>query len=475
MPIVELQRTLRRSNGRSSQQPLSRPSWVHWSVCMPADASSGRCVNLPAPQRRSPAGGSTRDWMRTGTPTFPRLGQSFNEMAEALQARIEQDERFVSDVTHELRTPLTAISAAIDVLDRRADNGARPAVDVLRSQIRHFERLVLDLLEISRLDAGATELITEPVDPRELVSTVLRRLAHADITVTSEPSVPRSHSPRQAPGRTCDHQPRRQRRPARRWARARPARHGERARAPDSCRGRGPGNSSGRTIGDLLSFSSWPSGRRRGDERGNGLGLVLVAEHCRVHGGRAWVEDRRRWRRPVRCGAVRTMKRHASRGVLAILAAMVASLTACGIPAQHNAKVIPDSALPSVLAGPWRGALVHDLHDVHDTRLAALKADATAATVGRFPDYSHLRLPSRIATRPLSRGLLAARMQRGCGFTLIRAAASLCPAYRPLATTTLPADRIVRRDQRRSLTSTRYGPSCAKSGPRACRRAGRRR
>jgi len=220
------------------------------------------------------------------------VAESFNEMAEALQARIEQDERFVSDVTHELRTPLTAISAAIDVLDRRADNGTRPAVDVLRSQIRHFERLVLDLLEISRLDAGATELTTEPVDPRELVTTVLRRLAHTDVTVSSEPSVPPlirldKRRVERVITNLVENADQHGGGPVRVQLATVNGR-GLRIAVEDA----GPGIAPTERSAIFSRFHRGPHAAGATRERGNGLGLALVAEHCRVHGGRAWVEDR---------------------------------------------------------------------------------------------------------------------------------------------------------------------------------------
>src|SRR5690606_32136627 len=51
----------------------------------------------------------------------------------------------------------------------------RLAVDVLETQIRYFERLVLDLLEISRIDADADELELERIDVAELAQSVVGR------------------------------------------------------------------------------------------------------------------------------------------------------------------------------------------------------------------------------------------------------------------------------------------------------------
>jgi signal transduction histidine kinase len=108
-------------------------------------------------------------------PDLHRLVQSFNEMADAIQTRIEREARFASDVSHELRTPLTALTAAAEVLDRRRDDLAdrsRQALDILISQLRRFNGLVLDLLEMSRMEAGVADVNLEPVRVVDLVGKV---------------------------------------------------------------------------------------------------------------------------------------------------------------------------------------------------------------------------------------------------------------------------------------------------------------
>ncbi len=113
----------------------------------------------------------------TGTDDIARLGESFNRMANALQAQIRQLEelsrvqrRFVSDVSHELRTPLTTVRMAADLIyDSREDLDpmAARSAELLQGQLDRFESLLADLLEISRFDAGAAILDAEPVDLRD--------------------------------------------------------------------------------------------------------------------------------------------------------------------------------------------------------------------------------------------------------------------------------------------------------------------
>ncbi|GGV13857.1 two-component sensor histidine kinase [Kitasatospora herbaricolor] len=119
----------------------------------------------------------------TGTDDIARLGDSFNRMANGLQAQIRQLEelsrvqrRFVSDVSHELRTPLTTVRMAADLIyDSREDLDpmAARSAELLQGQLDRFESLLADLLEISRFDAGAAILDAEPVDLRDIVARVV--------------------------------------------------------------------------------------------------------------------------------------------------------------------------------------------------------------------------------------------------------------------------------------------------------------
>lgn len=128
-----------------------------------------------------------------------RLAQSFNHMAGSLQQQITRleelsrlQQRFVSDVSHELRTPLTTVRMAADLLhdgSEMLDPGTRRASELMQSELDRFESLLSDLLEISRIDAGAAGLDLEQVDLRGVVTSVcdglsvLARDAHTDLVL----------------------------------------------------------------------------------------------------------------------------------------------------------------------------------------------------------------------------------------------------------------------------------------------------
>ncbi|MGX5680741.1 MtrAB system histidine kinase MtrB [Schumannella luteola] len=109
-----------------------------------------------------------------GEDVIATLARSFNGMADSLQSQITRladlsqvQQRFVSDVSHELRTPLTTIRLAGDVLyDQRESFPPATArtAELLHTQVERFELLLADLLEMSRYDAGAVDMETEPTN-----------------------------------------------------------------------------------------------------------------------------------------------------------------------------------------------------------------------------------------------------------------------------------------------------------------------
>jgi two-component system sensor histidine kinase MtrB len=109
------------------------------------------------------------------------LGNAFNDMALSLESQISRlenlsrvQQRFVSDVSHELRTPLTTLRMASEVIHSQKDSFdpkiARSS-ELLVAQLDRFERLLEDLLEVSRFDAEVAVL--EPVD-FDLISLIER-------------------------------------------------------------------------------------------------------------------------------------------------------------------------------------------------------------------------------------------------------------------------------------------------------------
>ncbi|MBI4932794.1 MAG: HAMP domain-containing histidine kinase [Actinobacteria bacterium] len=225
-------------------------------------------------------------------PDLDRLARSFNDMADAVQTRIEREARFASDVSHELRSPITALTAAVEVLDGRRDDlpdRTQQALDVVVSQVRRFDHMVMDLLELSRIDAGSTELHREEVDLRELLPRIAQRYGFGDVPVEIDARMPALaridklrferivanllENAREHGGGPI------------RVAVEPQGRSGVVLSVDDA----GPGVARGERSRIFERFARGSAARHR---VGTGLGLSLVAEHAHAHNGEAWVEDR---------------------------------------------------------------------------------------------------------------------------------------------------------------------------------------
>lgn len=225
-------------------------------------------------------------------PDLDRLASSFNGMADAVQSRIEREARFASDVSHELRSPITALSAAVEVLDARRDDipeRTQQALDIVVSQVHRFDSMVIDLLELSRLDAGATDLNLEVLDVSDLTRRVAGRFGVPDVPVEITADTPKRIETDKVRferilGNLLDNA----------------ENHGGGVLAVSLSRPRagllritvddgGPGVA--RSERDRI-FERFARGSAARHRIGTGLGLALVTEHTAALGGAAWVEDR---------------------------------------------------------------------------------------------------------------------------------------------------------------------------------------
>ncbi len=130
----------------------------------------------------------------TGDRDLDPIAGSFNEMAEAVQSRIQRERRFSANVSHELRSPLTTVVGTADLLDRRREElPEREAklIAVLVEQVHRMSQMLLDLLEISRI-GGDDPIQVESVDVSLLCLDVVRVRNLPDALVTGDKPVIRT-------------------------------------------------------------------------------------------------------------------------------------------------------------------------------------------------------------------------------------------------------------------------------------------
>jgi len=125
-----------------------------------------------------------------GRDELAQLVTSFNEMASALEDKVGElkqmearARQFAGDVSHELRTPLTAMTAVADILHEHPGltGDAATAARLVSQEVGHLNRLVEDLIEISRFDAGAAQLVTDETDVANAVGRCLRARGWFDV------------------------------------------------------------------------------------------------------------------------------------------------------------------------------------------------------------------------------------------------------------------------------------------------------
>jgi signal transduction histidine kinase len=99
------------------------------------------------------------------------LGRSINEMARSLEDGRRRERDLLLSVSHDLRTPLTSIRGFAEaILDGAVDDSVQ-AASVIMAESRHLERLVGDLLDLTKLEARQLSIHVRPTDLAEVVAT----------------------------------------------------------------------------------------------------------------------------------------------------------------------------------------------------------------------------------------------------------------------------------------------------------------
>lgn len=224
----------------------------------------------------------------TTDPDLTAISSSFNAMAETLAGRIRRDAEFAADVSHELRSPLTTMTASASVLvSRRSELSpvAQEAVDLLVADIERFAQLLEDLLDLARDH--------EPVDAQSLPVVDL-----ADVTLLVLDDRSELLTRRGDTGVHADR--RRMTRVIANLVQNADMHGGGVTEVVVEEAGRsvrlsvidtGPGVPPQDREAVFERFSRGTSTPSRASTMGTGLGLALVRDHVRAHGGACWYED----------------------------------------------------------------------------------------------------------------------------------------------------------------------------------------
>ena len=110
-----------------------------------------------------------------------QLTQAFNEMQRRLRLVDIARKEFVATASHELRTPIFSLGGFVELLrdEELDDETRREFLDTMAEQVERLQKLAVDLLDLSRLDAGSVKLEREPVDLSEVTRAVTNEFTPA--------------------------------------------------------------------------------------------------------------------------------------------------------------------------------------------------------------------------------------------------------------------------------------------------------
>ncbi|AGZ46743.1 HAMP domain-containing sensor histidine kinase [Actinoplanes friuliensis] len=119
-------------------------------------------------------GDYTRRVRATSRDEVGELATAFNQMASDLAAADRQRRELIANVSHELRTPITALQGLLENIVDGVSTAEPETMRTALTQTERLGRLVTELLDLSRLDAGVVPLSRAPIDVRSFLGDVVR-------------------------------------------------------------------------------------------------------------------------------------------------------------------------------------------------------------------------------------------------------------------------------------------------------------
>ena len=139
-----------------------------------ARALAQRVKRLELAAKRAASGDFENPIPVDSTDELGQLAEAFNEMQRQLLQLERARKKFIATASHELRTPVFSLGGFVELLeDEDLDPETRRRfLDQVRDQVQRLGKLSVDLLDLSRLEAGSLELRPEEVDLGELTRSV---------------------------------------------------------------------------------------------------------------------------------------------------------------------------------------------------------------------------------------------------------------------------------------------------------------
>ena len=118
---------------------------------------------------------SKRIGLGDGNDEIYRLGRTFDDLLDEIEAGFKREQQFTSDVSHELRTPVSAMMLQCETLlaDPSLDKDTREGVEFLHQKVAYLSSMISQLLLLSRADQGRAQVVMEAVNLSELMEMIL--------------------------------------------------------------------------------------------------------------------------------------------------------------------------------------------------------------------------------------------------------------------------------------------------------------
>ena len=153
-----------------------------------ARALAARVKRLERAARKVAAGDFSQPIRADSDDELGRLAAAFDDMQNQLARLDRARKQFIASASHELRTPIFSLGGFLELLaDEDLDEETRRQfLDQIRGQVERMRNLSVELLDLSRLEAGALELRPEPTDVGQLAREVAAEFTPAATRHDSE-------------------------------------------------------------------------------------------------------------------------------------------------------------------------------------------------------------------------------------------------------------------------------------------------
>ena len=219
-----------------------------------------------------------------------RLARTMNAMLKRLEASNDRQRQLVGDVSHELRNPLASLQAQLEVATAHPGAASQSMLEGSVVEVNRMSQLVEDLLTLARLDEGMLRLRPADVDLDDLVlvqADRLRAQGKVDVSVKGV-SAARVRGDEAQLARVVANLSDNAQRYARSRVEFATAQRGEFYHLLVTDDGPGvPWFERERIFERFVRLDT----ARAHEGTGAGLGLAIVREIVRAHGGEVWVED----------------------------------------------------------------------------------------------------------------------------------------------------------------------------------------